>query len=380
MKGWKRGLTVRDLLCHQAGFAPDPQYDNISYDQTMQRIDPNVRNLLFSGADGTEETRCQTFRSICRTPLMYEPRTKTVYSDVDYMLLGFIVEKVTGCGLQEFLKKTFWEPMGLQRITFNPLNNGFKPEDCAATELNGNTRDGAIVFDGIRRHLIQGEVHDEKSFCAMGGVSGHAGLFATATDLAKLASLMLTGGCGNHRFFSDTVIDMFRSPKNSTEDMWGLGWQRQGNCRKPFYYGTLAARDTIGHQGWTGTLTMIDPEKELVVVYLTNKINSSVTDPEHDCSTFDGEYYTSSTLGFVPEWIEIGMDEGEDSGEARKALLADMLNERLRLIERLKKEPGEGHPFIKGTYALLEVVQKYAPEYFNEAERTVNIALKDQVE
>jgi CubicO group peptidase (beta-lactamase class C family) len=365
IKDWKRNLTVRDLLCHQAGFAPDPQYDNVNYDQTMQRVNPIVRNVLFSGSDGTEETRHRTFEFICKTPLMYEPRTKTVYSDVDYMLLGFIVEKITGCGLQTFLKKTFWDPMGLKRITFNPLKNGFRPEDCAATELNGNTRDGAVVFDGVRTYLLQGEVHDEKAFCAMGGVSGHAGLFASATELAKLASLMLTGGYGRHRFFSETVLDFFKAPKNSSDDMWGIGWQRQGKCRKPFYYGTFASRDTIGHQGWTGTLTMIDPEKELVIAYLTNKINSSVTDPEHDPSTFDGGYYTASTLGFVPEWVEFGIDGIEDCEGARNALLADMFNERLKLMKRFNIQPDESHPFVKGTYALLEVVKKYAPEYFS---------------
>ncbi len=77
---------------------------------------------------------------VLASPLTYQPGSKTVYSDVDYMLLCFIVEQVTGKRLDAFLKETFWDPMGLTHVTYNPLQNGFQKEDCAATELQGNTR------------------------------------------------------------------------------------------------------------------------------------------------------------------------------------------------------------------------------------------------
>jgi CubicO group peptidase (beta-lactamase class C family) len=121
---------------------------------------------------------------IFRTPLMFEPGTDTRYSDIDYMLLGLIVEKKTGTDLDTFLSETFWKPMGLEHITYCPLENGFSKEDCAATELNGNTRDGLIDFPGVRTETIQGEVHDEECYYTMEVVSGHAGLFASASDLA----------------------------------------------------------------------------------------------------------------------------------------------------------------------------------------------------
>lgn len=98
---------------------------------------------------------------------MYKPGTKTVYSDVDYMLLAFVIESVTGQPLDQYLEQNFWAPMGLDHITYNPLLNGFAPNDCAATELNGNTRDGAVHFTGVRTATIQGQVHDEKAFYAM---------------------------------------------------------------------------------------------------------------------------------------------------------------------------------------------------------------------
>ena len=81
---------------------------------------------------------------------MYEPGTKTLYSDVDYMLLDFVIEQLTGSRLDDYLAQVFWQPMGLTHITYQPLQHGFSPNDCAATELNGNTRDGAVSFTGIR--------------------------------------------------------------------------------------------------------------------------------------------------------------------------------------------------------------------------------------
>ena len=265
---WKSELTVRDILMHQAGFDPDPQYHNDQFNQVTQKPEQGVDNPLFS------QDRETTLTKVLASPLTYEPGSKTDYSDVDYMLLCFIIEKVTGKGLDVFLKETFWDPMGLTHITYNPLQNGFEKNDCAATELNGNTRDGAISFKNVRTDTIQGEVHDEKAYYAMGGVSGHAGLFANAEDLAKLASVMLTGGYGGNQFFSKDIMDEFTKPKSLDYPTWGLGWYRQAELGRSSYFSLQSSNSTIGHQGWTGTLTVIDPENDLVVVLLTNKKNS----------------------------------------------------------------------------------------------------------
>lgn len=306
-KQWKAELTLRDILRHQAGFPADPQYHNDSFDQCAQKTVPGATNVLFSGWDGSAATRAATLKSIFKTPLMYKPGTKTVYSDVDYMLLAFAIEAITGKGLDAFLKETFWDPMGLTHTTYNPLLNGFAANDCAATELNGNTRDGAISFTGVRTATIQGQVHDEKCYYAMGGISGHAGLFSNATELAKLASVMLTGGYGENRYFSRNVMDAFTAPKKEDAANWGLGWWREGDNQRCWYFGTQAPSNTIGHQGWTGTLTMIDPVENLVVVYLTNKINSPVTDKAANPNNFNGNWYTASTLGFVAQLLYQGL-------------------------------------------------------------------------
>ena len=309
---WKSSLTIRDLLMHQGGFPADPKYCNPYVDAKTQKPDPEKDNLLFAGNGADEKTKEATIEAMCRTPLLYEPGTRTVYSDVDYMLLGIIVEQVTGEDIDTYLKETFLKPMGLKHITYRPLDNGFTKNDCAATELNGNTRDGAISFDGIRTYTLQGEVHDEKAWYSMGGISGHAGLFGNATDVARLADVMLTGKHGDITFFSPEVIEEFTAAKSAEYRDWGLGWWRQGDMQRTKYFGSRAGEDTFGHQGWTGTLIMIDPEKKIVIAYLTNKINSPVADRDKNPNVFTGSSYTAATMGFVPEILYTGLDEEGD--------------------------------------------------------------------
>lgn len=374
-KQWKAELTLRDILRHQAGFPADPQYHNDSFDQCSQKTVPGATNVLFSGWDGSAATRAATLKSIFKTPLMYKPGTKTVYSDVDYMLLAFAIEAITGKGLDAFLKETFWDPMGLTHTTYNPLLNGFAANDCAATELNGNTRDGAISFTGVRTATIQGQVHDEKCYYAMGGISGHAGLFSNATELAKLASVMLTGGYGENRYFSRNVMDAFTAPKKEDAANWGLGWWREGDNQRCWYFGTQAPSNTIGHQGWTGTLTMIDPVEDLVVVYLTNKINSPVTDKAANPNKFNGNWYTASTLGFVAQLLYQGLqNHGTDPNNAYGALLEDMAESKFALVAEGGSVPAT-HPLVRSGYAVLEAMAAHANathsyldrNYFNDA-------------
>jgi CubicO group peptidase (beta-lactamase class C family) len=215
-KKWKSELTVRDLLKHQGGFPPGPQYFNDRYDHASLYFDSDSGNVIYTGTGADEKTREETLKAIFKTPLMYEPGTKTVYSDVDYMVLCYCAEKITGMRLDAYLQKTFWEPLGLKHICYNPLENGFEKKDCAATELMGNTRAGRLHYTGIRTYTLQGEVHDPNAYYCMDGVSGHAGMFSNASDLAVLASVMLSGGYGEHRFFSKDVIAQFTAPSDST--------------------------------------------------------------------------------------------------------------------------------------------------------------------
>lgn len=368
-KQWKSELTLRDILRHQAGFPADPQYHNDAFDQHTQKPAAGVANPLFSGWDGTPATRQATLKAIFKTPLMYKPGTKTVYSDVDYMLLAFVIESVTGQPLDQYLEQNFWAPMGLDHITYNPLLNGFAPNDCAATELNGNTRDGAVHFTGVRTATIQGQVHDEKAFYAMGGISGHAGLFSNAADLAKLASVMLTGGYGQQKFFSRNVIDTFTAPKKENAANWGLGWWREADDGRCWYFGTQSSSGTIGHQGWTGTLTLIDPVENLVVVYLTNKINSPVTNKAANPNKFNGNWYTSSTLGFVAQILYQGLsNRAGNPNAALSALLADMAAGKFQLVAKAGATSPD-HPIVRAGYALVETLFDHAKATHSAADR-----------
>lgn len=363
----KDQLTLKELMEHQGGFPADPQYFNDHYNQATQKSDPNVTNSLFSQDKNT------TVQMIMKTPLQYEPGTKTQYSDVDYMLLGLVVEKVTGESLDQYVESNIYQPLGLSHILYNPLKKGFSANDCAATELNGNTRDGAVKFVNVRTNTIQGQVHDEKAFYSMGGVSGHAGLFATAGDLAKLCQVMLNGGgYGGNKFFDKNTIDEFTKRKDSLPT-WGLGWWREGDEGRPWYFGVDSSSDTIGHQGWTGTLTMIDPENNLVMVLLTNKINSPVIDNKTNPNDFLGNKFTTATLGTIPELIYEGIEHTSDS--AVNANVGEMVNEKLKLYQQ---EAGkyDGKAILQATYPLVDTAvtraeQHRTPEAIHYAEQAV---------
>ena len=358
IKAWKETLTIQNILEHQAGFDPDPQYHNDQFNQLTQLPEQGVANELFS------QDRETTKAKVIATPLVYAPGSKTVYSDVDYMLLCFVIEQITGKGIDQYLKETFWDPMGLTHITYNPLDNGFTKDQTAATELNGNSRDGVISFANIREGVIQGTVHDEKAYYAMDGISGHAGLYANATTLAKLAQVMQNyNGYGQTRLANYETNRFFAGRKDALAQ-WGMGWWRQGNYQRPWYFGQQAPSTTIGHQGWTGTLSSIDTENNLTTVYLTNKINSPVTDNKSNANKFDGNWYTASSLGFVPTIIYMGMDEfnaAEDIQPALDALLIDMA------VIKMNRVVGNGttdinHPNLLSAYAIMEAAAEVVAE------------------
>ena len=131
--------------------------------------------------------------------------------------------------------------------------------------------------------------------------------------------------------------------------------------KRPWYFGTQSSRDTFGHQGWTGTLTLIDPDENLVMVYLTNKLNSPVTDPVANRNKFDGNWYTSSTLGFASQLLYMGLeDRYADCADAMTTLLADMIRDKIRLVDKQagkQEEPLTArHPVVQSLYALVEVL------------------------
>ena len=288
----KDALRIIDILHHTAGFPADPQYPN-----------KRVAGSLYS------QDKQTTLEMIKRTPLDYSPGTKHVYSDVDYMILGFIIESVTAMPLDVYVEKHIYQPLGLKHTVFNPLLKGFKQQQIAATELNGNTRDGVISFPNIRTTTLWGQVHDEKAWYSMEGVSGHAGLFSNTHDIAVLMQTMLNGGhYGNVTLFDQSTVDEFT--RSSAADVtFGLGWRVNGNSSMTPTFGVLASPQTYGHTGWTGTLTAIDPVKRMAIVILGNRPHSPVADPKMNPNVFVSGTLPAATYGWIVDQIYGALNE-----------------------------------------------------------------------
>lgn len=341
-------LTIKEILQHQAGFPADPQYHNNNYDPGAEDLSTLNANKLYT------QSRDEMMKMVIQTPLEYEPGTKTVYSDVDYILLGFIVEKVSGQRLDEYVKENFYMPLKLKHVTFNPLEHGFDPDTIAATELNGNTRDGIVDFNHIRKDTVQGQVHDEKAFYSMGGISGHAGLFSNAGDLAVLTQIAMNrGGYGNHKFFEENTLDEFIKPKDNNPS-YGLGWRRKGTTQYSWAFSPIADTSTIGHTGWVGSLTVIDPVNNVSVILLTNKKNSPVLEKEKNPNDFWGDHFLTGRYGLIST---LAFDSIENSHkEANDSKLVDMIASKYELIEENEKYKTE--PDIESLKALADVMKE----------------------
>lgn len=357
----KNEMTIRDILRHQAGFPANPQYHNNNYDKD----DGNKNGVN----DLISQDREKTLDMVMRTPLSYEPGSKSVYSDVDYMLLGFIVEKVTGQRLDKYFAENFAKPLNLRYTLFNPLENGFDKNQVAATELNGNTRDGAVDFLNIRKDTIQGEVHDEKAYYSMAGVSGHAGLFSNSRELAKLANIMLNEGrYKNIRFWDKKTQDEF-TKASEVNPSYGLGWRRMADGKYAWAFSNLASSNTIGHTGWTGTLTVIDPLERMTFVLLTNKKNGFVLDNKENPNYFYTDASMSGGYGAVSTLIYKALQDNS------KELVMALANELQIGQERMLKDR-EGYlneAELNDYIAIKNTNQIIKEKYKNTSEDSISI-------
>ena len=283
--GGRDTRLVRDLLTHTAGYAPRVRFftpDNgvgkSLYSQNPQRTDQLLLN---------------------RVPFAMGRNVKAVYSDTDYMLLGMLVERLTGMGLDAYVEHQIYQPLGLTNTLFNPLLKGRAKAEFAATEIQGNSRGGRVSFDNMREYVLQGEVHDEKAFYSLGGVAGHAGLFSTVDDLAVLGQLLLnSGGYGQTQIFDEAVLQQFIKPEER-DDSYGLGWRRAGHGQSKWHFGPYASAQAYGHTGWTGTVSVIDPKYDLAIFLLTNARHSKVQEDDSGHVEFAGKTFETGKYGSV---------------------------------------------------------------------------------
>ena len=279
----KENVTVRHLLLHRAGLPPFRLF----------YLEMEGRDAYLSAIGGLE--------------LDYEPGTRTVYSDIGFMTLAFIIERVSGQGLDEFLEERVWDRLGMRDTGFRPA--GALRNRIAPTEVD-------TVFRNMHVH---GVVHDENAY-AIGGVAGHAGLFSTTSDLAVLAQALLDGGrvVGCEREDSDSVgvggnggarlSDTVPREADASSEMIcaagsagtvrlvsaetvraftkrfdsqgsrALGWDTPSDQSSAGEYFT---RSAFGHTGFTGTSIWIDPELDMFVVLLTNRVNPTRNNDKH---------------------------------------------------------------------------------------------------
>jgi serine-type D-Ala-D-Ala carboxypeptidase len=247
-------ITVRHLLQHSAGLV---QWQPLYY-----------------GA-GTKE---QTYRAIRDMPLQWGVGEGRHYSDLGFMLLGYIAERVSGQPLDAFLEGSLYRPLGLRYTTFNPRRRGFT--EFAATE-QGNVYEKHMVYDstfgyryrgdptswnGWRTYVLDGEVDDGNAFYANGGVAGHAGLFSTAGELRVLLDLLNNEGTyGGRRYLRPETIRRF-FVKDRYQHF--LGWQSP----------RAHPAGSFTHSGFTGTYVLSVPSQGLSIVLLTNRQNLGPND------------------------------------------------------------------------------------------------------
>lgn len=242
-------ITVRNLLQHSAGLV---QWQPLYYHAS---------------------NTAQTYAVIRDMPLEWGVGSGRHYSDLGFMLLGDIVSRVSGEPLDVFVSRSLYRPLGLDHTTFVPRSHGFS--EFAATE-QGNTYEHHMVYDstfgyryrgdptawnGWRQYVLDGQVDDGNSWYANGGIAGHAGLFATASDLRVLLDLLVNRGeYGGHRYITASTIDTFL-----TRDRYDnyLGWMLPSNLPD----------GSFAHNGFTGTYVLGVPEYGLSIVLLTNRQN-----------------------------------------------------------------------------------------------------------
>lgn len=228
----KDKITIKQLLTHQGGLIPD--------------------NSLKDYLEGRETA----FAKINDLSLRADPGKQFIYSDVGFIVLGELIEKISGMREDEYTTKNIFQPLKMTESGYLP-NDDLKQRAATTQERNGA--------------WMQGEVHDPRAY-EMDGVAGHAGLFSTAQDLSRYAQMVLNRGelDGVRILETETVAKMI-APVQVSSGIRSLGWDKQTGYSSN--KGDLLSDQAIGHGGFTGTVLWIDPEQQLYVIFLSNRVH-----------------------------------------------------------------------------------------------------------
>lgn len=269
----KEKILIRDLLLHQGGLQAwipfyretiDPKKEDRPNPMIYaNRVDPEfpirVAQHMYMRSDWKDTIRAR----ILNSPV--GERGKYVYSDLDFIFLGEIVEAISGMRLDEYVEKNFYEPLGMSTTAFRPWEK-FPAMNIAPTERE----------TGFRQQMLQGDVHDPGA-AMFGGIAGHAGLFSSAYDIAIISQMLLNKGTfKGKRYIDSTTVDLFN--QYYTDSRRGLGFdkpERDNATRDEPYPTKSASPSTFGHTGFTGTCFWVDPENQLIFILLANRVNNN---------------------------------------------------------------------------------------------------------
>lgn len=245
-------VTVRHLLTHSSGLpAWKPYWQQVQQIRADRRTGGQLK-------PGTARQREAVFDLAAREPLEYATGTRMIYSDVGAINLTRMVERLTGERLDRFLAQRLFQPLGMGSMRYLPPKSW--RGRIAPTEVDTT----------YRHRLVHGEVHDENAY-AMSGVSGHAGLFGSAEDLARFAQMMLSGGQQDTtRLLRTETIAAFTHVQDSALSHRALGWET-ANAQNSA--GSRLTARAFGHTGFTGTSLWIDPGQDLFVILLSNRVH-----------------------------------------------------------------------------------------------------------
>ena len=237
--GGRELVTVRQLLTHSSGLPAFKPYDTLTHNPD------SLAALLFS------------------TPLERRPGERMIYSDIGAFMMGEIIRRVSGESLDGYFDRHVARPLHLKDTRFLPPRSW--RERIAPTEI-----------DTLRGGLVHGAVHDERAYY-LGGVAAHAGLFGSARDLARFATMMLRGGTlDGARIFAPATIAQFTAYVDSAFSNRALGWQKPATSA---WAGQFMSSRAFGHTGFTGTSIAVDPELDLYVILLSNRVNPTRNNP-----------------------------------------------------------------------------------------------------
>jgi beta-glucosidase-like glycosyl hydrolase len=259
-------VRLDDPLSRYLPYLKHTDKQNITIRQAMSHVARlKAFDSYWKEASTSDEPLESVLHQVVATPLL--PQGGYVYSDLGFILLGDLVQHVSGQRLDIFVHRHFYSPMGLCNTFFNPLEHGIDSVRIAPTEDDGH----------LRHRVVRGVVHDENAY-VMGGVSGHAGVFSTADDLGRILQMLLDGGVYNgRRYLKEETINTFNTCHFASQ-----GCRRGLGFDKPLLSGSggsacdEVSKCSFGHTGFTGTMVWVDPEYRLIYIFLSNRVHPSV--------------------------------------------------------------------------------------------------------